>query len=285
MESDLERSAADESYLRSVRARWGWIRSVRPMALAALLARLLPPADRRRVMRTRDGLEFLVDPLARLGNILLADGEFEPDNVALIRAEVEPGQVALDLGANEGFFSAVLGRIVGPSGKVVAVEPQARLRPIIEANLALNGVDSHVVLSRAVGRDDGETGEMSLYPAIDSGASGLVRNLRFFRATQPVSFISPERILEVAQVDRFDFVKLDVEGFETRVVEVLLPLIRAGRVRKLYIDYHAPVLAAQGIDPAPTHAALCDAGLVPAREPGRLEGYVLYRLPDARMRS
>ncbi len=140
-------------------------------------------------------------------NILLAHGEFEPDNVALTRAEFREGQAVLDIGANEGFFSAVLGRLVGPRGKVIAVEPQVRSRPIIEANLALNQVESHVILSHAVGLEDGETGEMSLYPAIDSGASSLVRCLRFFRHTQPVSFMAPERILEIADVECIDFVK------------------------------------------------------------------------------
>ncbi len=67
MDFEIEREDSDEAFLHAVKARWGWIRSVRPLALAALFARVLPPSDRRRVFRTRDDLQLLVDPLACLG--------------------------------------------------------------------------------------------------------------------------------------------------------------------------------------------------------------------------
>ncbi len=52
---------------------------------------------------------------------------------------VRPGQVALDLGANHGYYTLLLVDLVGPGGKVHAFEPNPRLAELLDMNIALNG--------------------------------------------------------------------------------------------------------------------------------------------------
>jgi hypothetical protein len=88
--------------------------------------------------------------------------------------------------------------------------------------------------------------------------------------------VSPETVLSDIGARRFDFVKVDVEGFEHRVVDALLPLIRKGRVGKLLLDYHASILAAHGVEARTIHAALLDAGMQPREQVREFSAYVLY---------
>src|SRR5207302_1543398 len=94
----------------------------------------------RHVIHTPDG-DFLIDPLSRLATRLEATGRYEPyvaDALALI---TKPGDLVLDVGANEGYHTVVAARLVGPTGRVIAVEPQQRLHSIIRHNCRLNGVE------------------------------------------------------------------------------------------------------------------------------------------------
>jgi FkbM family methyltransferase len=259
--------------------RFEWYRKVRPMALASMCLNLFAAKDRRRVVILRSGLKLWLDPVSILGRDIAAHGEFEPETAAILDAELAPGDVFVDIGANEGVFSAYAGRIVGQAGKVIAVEPQQRLRGIIEANLKLNDIARGIVISRAVGEASGVVKDFKLYPEMNSGASSFLRGPRSGAKQVPVQFVSPEDILNEARVDRADLVKIDVEGFEARVIDVLLPLLRAGRIRKLLVDYHAPVLRQFGIDAADLHRrVLAERMEYASTAPPPLSGYHLYRL-------
>jgi FkbM family methyltransferase len=57
---------------------------------------------------------------------------------AVLRRYLRPGAVFIDMGANEGYFSVLASGVVGPSGAVIAVEPQSRLQGVIQTNLDAN---------------------------------------------------------------------------------------------------------------------------------------------------
>jgi len=70
---------------------------------------------------------FYVDDSADMVNSVLRSGEpWEPAVLALFREHVEPGTTVLDVGAHVGSLSVPLARLVGPSGRLYAFEPQSR---------------------------------------------------------------------------------------------------------------------------------------------------------------
>jgi FkbM family methyltransferase len=257
--------------------RYGWLRRVRPMAVGAYVADLLAP-DRRMVIETDDGLKLLVDPLNHLGQSLLNTRGYEPETVAIIRQSLRNGDCFLDIGANEGFFSVLAGRFVGSQGIVGAVEPQARLVGIIESNARLNGLDNVRIFQRAMGGGDGQKAWISLYPSFNTGSSSMSRYYRFSRKREQVGIVSAETLLSALGREHIDLVKIDVEGFEHRVVESLVPLLREGRVGALLLDYHRQILKHQGVDPGSIERSIINAGLRVERPlTGELDGYRLYR--------
>lgn len=262
-----------KQYAQALYSRLKWTYRVRPMAVGAFLADRLAP-DRRTVITTKRGLRLYIDPLSNLGEVLVRTGEYEPETEQMFRDLLRPGNSFLDVGANEGYFAALAASLVGPTGYVVAVEPQGKLCDIIEINVSLNG-EKATVVHGALGGVKGQPLELFLYPSLNTGASSILRKPKLYRRIEKTTFVNPEELLG----DRpfFNLVKVDVEGFEGKVVGSLEPLLQAGKIRLLVIDYHASILAANRIDPKEIESRILSAGMSLDGGSADYQGYRIYR--------
>ncbi|MGE0256295.1 MAG: FkbM family methyltransferase [Alphaproteobacteria bacterium] len=262
--------------LAAIRRRCAWLLSLRPQFLATPLLKLLSPYERRTIVDV-EGMRLYLDPLSHLAGTILRDGSYEAATAALFRCEIAAGDVVLDIGANEGYFAVLAAQLAGPGGTVIAVEPQSRLLDVLRINLALNGGAAAEVFHCAVGTGGGDV-EISLTPVSNTGASSIVRRYRWSTESERVPVCSVEAILAAVGKTRADFVKVDVEGNEAAVIAALQPLLATGRVGKLLIDYHGPILAAAGITAKPLEDDILAAGYeLVSREFDGLDGYRLYR--------
>lgn len=149
-------------------ATWRSARGRGKKAAARLARRVLPPAPVR-LAHVEPGLTLTVN-LRR--HVMFWSGglaRFEPYTVAALRAAVEPGDTVLDVGANIGFFSTLLSRLCGPTGRVLAFEPEPANLALLRTNLAANGCANVTVVPCAAGAEAG-TGTFSLDDA--TGATG-----------------------------------------------------------------------------------------------------------------
>jgi FkbM family methyltransferase len=144
---------------------------------------------------------------------------FNPDynlqELDFLREHTPPGGVFVDVGANVGTYAIALAQHIGRSGKVVAIEPH----PITHARLAFNRAASgfpqvHLVAA-AAGPSDGEL--MIETDGDNLGASHIVSGDRRSNAIK-VPALRLQRILGDAGVDHVDGLKIDVEGYEDRVL-------------------------------------------------------------------
>ncbi len=142
----------------------------------------------------------------------------EPD-LAVVRELVQPGTIAVDLGANFGMYTKVLSDLVGPTGTVISVEPVPQTFDALSRNIRSLGMRNVSCVNIAISDSDGEvvmelpnydTGGINFYQAtvvatadkrvVDSGQHVLVPALRLDTL--------------VAGKGIVDFVKCDVEGHE-----------------------------------------------------------------------
>jgi FkbM family methyltransferase len=82
-------------------------------------------------------------------------GTAEPEMQQFLEANVKPGGVVLDLGANVGFFSLVCAALVGSQGRVVAYEPFPGNAAALRRNVALNRLTTVEVVQAAIAREAG----------------------------------------------------------------------------------------------------------------------------------
>ena len=257
--------------------RLAWTRKVRPDRVGNILRGILRKGERRTVLETPWGLKFYLDPMSNVGSSFLVEGDYEKETREIFQSHLRPGDVFVDIGANEGIFSCLGAQLVGPAGQVVAIEPQMRLKDVLEINFALNGVENARLVNKALSDEASVT--LHLWPSSNTGASSVVRRYRWGGETaQVAATVSFPALMEECAVEKADFVKIDVEGYEKEVIESMLPAIRQGRVGKILLDYHVSVLRARGIDAAAIERQIETAGMrrvLPEISRG-FSDYVLY---------
>lgn len=136
-------------------------------------------------------------------------GEMEPRQTAAMAAEIRPGNVVFDIGANVGYYTILASRVAGPSGKVVAFEPLLRniefLRRHVELNNAANVVVMPVALSDTTGSARFSIGDNSAVGHIGSDGEIEVETTTVDAVIERLGFIP-------------DVMKIDVEGAEKAVL-------------------------------------------------------------------
>jgi FkbM family methyltransferase len=145
----------------------------------------------------------------------LFNPDYNLEELDFLRAHTPAGGVFVDVGANVGTYAMVLARQVGAGGKVIAIEPY----PITHARLAFNraasGFAQVTLVAAAAGPADGEL--MIETDGDNLGASHIVSGEASNKAIR-VPSLRLQRILGEAGVSHVDALKIDVEGFEDRVL-------------------------------------------------------------------
>ncbi len=156
-----------------------------------------------------------------IGAHVIAGGTHDANVDAALRAHLKPGATLLDIGANIGVFTTLGASLVGPSGRVVAVEPIARNVELIERACRGNGFDQVRVI-RAAASDREGTVELRTDASTSNAATPAAAGERL-RAESGATVRVPALVLDeaLADLDRLDVVKIDVEGMEPRALRGL----------------------------------------------------------------
>ncbi len=217
---------------------------VRPAPLASRLKRWL--GLHRQTITTIAG-SFWVDPASDAGQRVWREGSYDAQADKLISRMLQPGDTWVDIGANEGYLSVTAGKAVGPSGRVFAVEPQARLQEVLRRNFELNQVSAEI-LAVAISDHVGSA-ELHLTPDMNNSASGLGTNTRYRLETQTVPLITLTQLLnriEAVGTNRL-CVKMDIEGFEYEAIFGSPEVFRSGRIQLFMLELHPEFIAKRGL--------------------------------------
>ena len=217
---------------------------VRPAPLAVLLKHAL--FIRRQIVTTRDGT-FWVDPASDAGQRVFATGRYDAVTDEILQHVLRPGDTFVDLGANEGYVSIAAARLVGETGRVIAIEPQARLQEVLRRNFALN--HRRVELLAVAVSDRPGTATLQLAPDMNNSATGLASRTRYRLATQEVPQLTLAQVFEQRQVVAPIVLKIDIESWEHEAILGSPEIFRAGLVRVLVLELHPTDLVARGLDP------------------------------------
>lgn len=243
-----------------------------------LLSALLPFAAS---VRSYYGVELVVqrDDLTNLYSI----GGFYGDLIAReLAALPDPAGVFIDVGANAGIFSLLAARRL-PAGRVFAFEPNPAIYIQLVRNIILNRASNVVPLNLALG-------ERSALSALsyDPSHSGLSRIADSAGQPEASAFTIPVTPLDAlgflldACRGRRVSVKVDVEGYELRVLRMLLRGALAPAIETAIVEIDAANLAQFADTPGRLYAEMGAAGFTPAIGPGGAPHYdeIFRRAPE-----
>lgn len=168
---------------------------------------------------------------------------WNPDEYEAFRSSVRPGMVALDVGANVGCYSILLGQWVGSRGKVFAFEPVPAVHAGLVEHIALNQLHGTVdAVSAAVGDKDGSA------PFVASATAGEGRLAAASDdSSDPVQMVTIDSFCRTRGINP-DFIKIDVEGWELAVLRGARETIRRNRGRlALFVEMHPSLWPIVGV--------------------------------------
>ena len=159
--------------------------------------------------------------------------EFEQTELQFIRKILKPGDIFIDIGANQGIFSLIAANIVGPNGNVYSIEPAPinyfRLNDNIKLNnfsnvstfqIALSNKKEH--LSLKVSNDGYDAWNTFGIPTLGKKFSEIE-----VKVDTLYNFIDEKKIANIL------LIKIDVEGWE-------VPVLKGGI--KLFSGINAPTI-------------------------------------------
>ncbi len=239
------------------------VKRVRPahIAMHRLMDRMLMPALERRY----DFKTIPEDPF--WFRLELLTGQHEVETAQLLRRLVEPGMIALDVGAHVGYYTRLLSRLTGARGRVIAFEPHPRTQQVLRHNTRAlaNTTPLQVAVAEAAGSAE-------LYDYLMMSASGSLHYdeslAHLQRARMGAGDVAPrgqeafemqrfqvetatiDACLAELGIDRVDMVKMDIEGAELGALRGMRDTITASPAMTLVMEYNPAALKAFGHDPA-----------------------------------
>lgn len=213
---------------------WIWKRYGRSFGtwrVAQLVATATPTWRKVRILAS-DGSPIWLDLRDPGCFHLLVNGVTEEAERVVVAPYIRADSVSIDIGANIGTWARELAAM-SPAGKVYALEPASHTYALLERNAA---EVSNVVPHRLALAD--EPGVMHLAYAMSSGVRFLSNE------GEPVTVETLDNFVEGEKVSRVDFIKLDVEGAEMKVLKGAEETLR--KHRPVVVFEHIRSIAERG---------------------------------------
>lgn len=187
--------------------------------LGNLIARWYNRKPRGSVIADIGGIRAELDPGENVDAALLFFPHlYDYKEIEFLRRQLKPGDRFIDVGAHLGFYSLLAAQIVQSHGRVLSIEADPFIHTRLVRNIELNSF-RHVDTVNVGASDKVEILRLGLNTGGNrAGSSFLLTRPQFLE----VSCLPLAEILQRSGLTRVDGMKLDIEGFEYRVLKQYL---------------------------------------------------------------
>ncbi|MFA5238586.1 MAG: FkbM family methyltransferase [Phycisphaerae bacterium] len=182
-----------------------------------------------------------------LSTQLMIHREREISETETIKRIVKPGMCILEIGANVGYYTILMGKLIGENGKIYSYEPYPRSVDILTRNISLNNLENIVEVHNMAVSCENTTKRLYL------GSATNVHSLINYKAeedNQDYIEVKTKDVREIlAGADRkIDLLRMDIEGHEREIFGGFNSDIKAFLPTRIFFEIH-PL---GSIDPDPT---------------------------------
>ncbi len=191
---------------------------------------------------------------------------YEKDEINFLSRAVKPGMTVLDIGANIGLYTAILGRGIGPAGRLFSFEPDPENFQYLSRTVSANGFQNVQLVPAAA---SAAPGTMRLYTSSENRGDNRLYSNELADGYVEVEVVRADDYLAERNVSRVDLIKIDVQGFEAYVLAGLEQTLRNSSPLILLSEFWPDGLRRAGSDPLDLLQKLQDWGLqLHTLEPG-----------------
>jgi FkbM family methyltransferase len=167
---------------------------------------------------------------------LLTDGYWEMWLTQFMARTIKDGMLVLDVGANFGYYSVLMADLVGPKGKVVAIEPNPHVARSAEASLSINGFrDRSTVIQAAV---SDQPGTLMLHVPRTEPKNAMIVPEGFASPDADVIPVPAVTLDEACRDQKVSFIKIDAEGGEYNIFKGMQTILKRDRP-KIILEFNA----------------------------------------------
>ena len=177
------------------------------------------------------------DPLGTSSELLIFNTH-EPVSTKIISSKLKKGMTCLDIGGNIGYYVLLESKYVGSKGNIIAIEPSPLNFECLKKNLTSLNLKNVQAYNIAAGENDGIT-KFLIYEGAGNSCMVLPDDEK---PKWPGNIISipikkMDSFLEEKKIDKIDFLRMDVEGYEKKVINGLNKTIRKFKPI-IYMELH-----------------------------------------------
>lgn len=181
-------------------------------------------------------------------------GTSEPDLFAFYDAYLRDGMTVIDAGANVGLHTLFIARRVAPSGRVFSFEASPQNFGRLLENVARSSLKNVSAYPAALGDEGGK-----VFFSEDSGDSSR-SHISQTNSGVTVDMVRLDDVCRKESIGIVDFLKLDVEGCELKVLRGAERLFSIGACRMLQVELDVNNLGSQGEKEGGVEAWLLERG-------------------------
>lgn len=167
--------------------------------------------------RTRHGFEMSLSKNEYLSDWIRLYGDYDKHTRTLLLHYFRPNTIFLDVGANLGYFSLVIAQSFGSAAKVIAFEPNPRIREHFSHSVERNQFDSQIkILPFALGDTPGKAHlNFSNYNAGEATLGFLENAVGMI----DVEVQRGDDLFKTGEIsEAISLIKIDVEGYELQAL-------------------------------------------------------------------
>ena len=151
---------------------------------------------------------------------------YEKSESHFIKSICYEGMNILDIGANIGYYTALFSQLAGERGSVIAIEPD--LESYKYLSKSINSFNYKNVLSFRLAASDIKQ-KLPLFISKENRGDNRLYSTNEKRNSIMVDCLTVDELLEENKIENLDLIKIDVQGYEPKVLKGMLNIVRSSK--------------------------------------------------------